>query len=341
MEKFSILRPCEEGASSDAQPLPVRGKGCLLDTVALPMHNRTCRSVMGLLVGNAKTSNRPASKNYFGFNVNFNDVPLENANALHIHKAFEYFMAFSGDFTIQAGDRGRSSVMLRKHDMVVVPAWVKRCFRCTAGREQMHHCAEMQEPGAGPNSGLCALILAGVAGEAWVQWSPETVAEARRNGVRCSDRGVLIDEGAEATEEEPLAQELDCTQDELESYVYRAADRPRVAVPYGDGDVRFEYVDVQPGPEGAWKPESGRNYCVWCLEGPTLTLTSHDAKGAGGNLHTMEVLIAPAGGEWSLSLPKDADRSSLLYLVSSNMTSASFPAQVLEQLYGAQQRRGG
>lgn len=341
MEKFSILRPFEDGASCGAPPLPVLGKGCLLDTMSLPMHSRTCRSVMGLLVGNAKATNRPASRHYFGFNVNFNDVPWGNANALHIHRTLEYFVAYSGDFAIHAGDGGRASVKLNKWDLVVIPPWVKRYFRCDATGEQLHVCPEMQEPEAGGGPGLCALILAGVAGDAWVQWSRETVVEARHNGVRCTDAGVLLDDRADPPAEEPLARELDCSQEELEACVHRAGDRPRVVVPHGDGDMRFEYVDVLPGDAGAWSPEVARSYCAFVLEGPAVVVEGPGTDSCGGTLSAMEVLIVPRGRHWSLSLPDAAERGALVLAISSSITAASFPPDFVKQLIGTQMKGGG
>ena len=136
MEKFAVFRP-SEGSTSAAPPLGVLGKGCLLDTLALGMHNRTCRSIMGLLVGNSKTNNRPSSRHYFGFNLNFNDVPLGNANALHSHKGLEWFMAYSGDFEIRAGNQGKSKVHLSKGDFILVPPDLNRSFVCIASKDQI------------------------------------------------------------------------------------------------------------------------------------------------------------------------------------------------------------
>jgi len=189
LQRFSMFRP-SEGSVSKAPPLGVFGQGALLDTVALQMHNRTSRSLMGLLVGSAKMSNSPASSHYFGFNLNFNDVPYGNANALHIHGTFEYFMAFSGDFEIRAGHNARSVVTLNKFDTCIVPAFVKRYFKCIATREQMHYCEEMKEY----SDGQCALILAGIVGPPSVQWSQETVSKARDKKVLCTNGGIMYDE---------------------------------------------------------------------------------------------------------------------------------------------------
>jgi len=283
---------------------------------------------MGLLVGSSKASNKPASKHYFGFNINFNDVPYGNANALHIHRTFEYFMAFSGDFEIRAGHDARSSITLNKFDTVIVPAFFKRFFKCVATEQQMHRCEEMlQYSDAG-----CALILAGIVGPPWVQWSEETISEARKNKVLCTNAGVLYDGDAEPPKEEPREEELDCSQEELEACVLRAADRPVVTKPYGDGDMRFEYVDVYPGAEGAWKADSGRNYCAWLLEGPELAVQESNDEHGGGILRAMETLVMPKGQEWQLRLPENSSGSTLIYLISGSMTDALHSQEVLDQM---------
>eukprot|EP00931_Biecheleriopsis_adriatica_P051179 TRINITY_DN29659_c0_g1_i1.p1 TRINITY_DN29659_c0_g1~~TRINITY_DN29659_c0_g1_i1.p1 ORF type:complete len:345 (-),score=65.73 TRINITY_DN29659_c0_g1_i1:16-1050(-) len=327
MEKFSVFRP-SEGSTSQAPPLGVIGKGCLLDTVALPGHNRTCRSILGLLVGSAKACNKPASSNYFGFNLNYVDVPHGNANALHAHKAFEYFMAMTGDFEIRAGDNARSSTILNKFDMILIPAYYKRYFKCVATKEQMHFCKEMEAH----SEGQCALLLSGIVGPAYVKWAPETVEQARKNKVTCTDTGVLYDKDTEPPKEEAPCKELDCSQKELESFVVRAADRGCISSPYGDGDMRFEYVDVRPGEGTAWKADPARNYCVWLLEGPDVIVQGGVAEDGTDFLTPEEVLVVPKGQEWSLCLPEESKQSALVYLISGSITEASFPEDVLQQL---------
>lgn len=333
MEKFSILRP-SEGSLSKATPLEVQCKRppSLLDSAALPKHSRTCRSAMGLLVGNASVNNKPASRHYFGFNINYNDVPFGNANALHIHKTFEYFMAFSGDFEIRAGHDARSSVVLKKFDSIVVPAFYKRYFKCIATTEQMHYCEEMKEN----SDGNCALILAGIVGPPWVQWSKETVAAARSQNILCTKAGVLYDADEVPPPDELLEDELDCSQQALEACVLRAADRPVVTMPYGDGDMRFEYVDVQPGAAGRWKADSTRNYCVWLLEGTQL-IVQH-AGTDSDTLMEMEMLVVPKGRDWGLGLGEDVPESSLVYLISSSMSEDSYPEDVLKRMERATKR---
>eukprot|EP00928_Gymnodinium_smaydae_P080721 TRINITY_DN64368_c0_g1_i1.p1 TRINITY_DN64368_c0_g1~~TRINITY_DN64368_c0_g1_i1.p1 ORF type:complete len:336 (+),score=42.50 TRINITY_DN64368_c0_g1_i1:95-1102(+) len=327
MEKFSVLRQ-SEGSLSVSPALGVVGRGALLDTVALDGHNRTCRSVMGVLVGSAKTDNRPASSHYFGFNVNLNDVPIGNANALHIHKTMEYFLAYTGDFEIRAGNDAYASIRLKKFDMIVVPPFYKRFFKCIATTDQTHFCEEMKEHA----NGECALILAGIAGQPWVQWSFETITKAKENNVVCTSLGLLYDEGSDPPHDEPRQEELDCTQEELEACVLRAADRPVVHYPFGDGDIRFEYVELLPEVSNTWNADSQRNYCAWLLEGPQLKVRCKDASNVDQLLLTLETLVIPKGDAWSLSLGTDCKSSALVFLISSNMTEASFPSDVMTQI---------
>ncbi|EOD25329.1 hypothetical protein EMIHUDRAFT_237871 [Emiliania huxleyi CCMP1516] len=264
MEKFAVFRP-SEGSTSAAPPLGVLGKGCLLDTLALGMHNRTCRSIMGLLVGNSKTNNRPSSRHYFGFNLNFNDVPLGNANALHSHKGLEWFMAYSGDFEIRAGNQGRSKVHLSKDDFILM------------------------------NSNDCAMILCGTIGAPWVQWATDVVDAAREKGVLCTDMGILYDAGTAPPEQEER-EVHDVSQAQLESFVHRAADKPCVSSPQGDGDLCFEHVVIR----------------------------AVAGEGIGG----WEVLIADKKeGAWSLSLAGDDAGDDTgparLFVISSSMSTPS------------------
>lgn len=315
IEVFSVVRPfeshmspCVRPLSMSVPPLPVVGKGALLDTVALDNHNRTCRSVMGKLVGNAMASNQSASSQYFGFNCNFNDVPVDNSNALHVHSEVEFFFAYSGDFEIRAGDGGHASVRLDKWDMVVIPAFVKRYFKCVASEAQTHHCREMAEHA----NGQCALILTGLVGEPFVQWTKETVAIARERGVLCSDGGVLLDPGAVVQDES--VRELDCTQAELEACVYRAADRRTATREVGNGNISWQCVDVVPG-SAAWSPEADRDYLLFTLEGEvTLEQESQTQQ-----LVPMQVVVASSDSTWSLSVPGSQTKAAVVFVISASL----------------------
>lgn len=330
MEKFTIFQRDEAGypqnAETSAEPLPLFGKGALLDTVALPGHNRASRTILGLLVGNSKPGFGPASKHYFGFNLNFNDVPIGNANALHIHKTFEYFMAFTGDFAIDAGNGGKSSARLGKFDLIIVPPHIKRSFRCIAAKEDLHYCKEMAED----KDGKCALILAGIVGEPWVQWSAETVEQARKNGVNCTDAGLLIEDGQPAPVQDYVEEE-DCSQEELEACIYHAEDRPKVTRKYGDGDMTFEYVDIPAG--GSWKGDPSRNYVAFLLTGPAVETRRGDHSLAA-TLGPGEVMVFPKEVEWTLarSGAENTDTPSLVFLISANISPASYPPGALSIL---------
>mmetsp|Transcript_86028 Transcript_86028/g.216557 ORF Transcript_86028/g.216557 Transcript_86028/m.216557 type:complete len:320 (-) Transcript_86028:387-1346(-) len=318
MDKFAVFRP-SEGSTSEAPALAVLGKGCLLDTLSFPMHSRTCRSVMGLLVGNNMSSNRPASKQYFGFNLNFNDVPPGNANALHSHKALEWFFAYTGDFEVRAGVNGKSAVRLAKGDFILVPPHVDRYFKCVATSDQLHHCSEMES-----ECGACAMILTGTVGEPWVQWSTDVVAAARENGVVCTDAGILYDVGAAPPDQEWQAVH-DVSQEQLEACVHRARDEPCVTVPYSNGDLRFERVEVSAGAAAAWSPEEGRDYVVCHLAGTTLCLEGGGALSkevAGGpSLQAMEVLVVGRRARgWSLVLREGGDAAvAELFVISASL----------------------
>lgn len=291
-----------------------------MDTMAFPMHNRTCRSVMGRLVGNNKATNCPASKQYFGFNLNFNDVPLGNANALHSHKGLEWFLAYTGDFEIRAGQNGGARIRLAKGDLVLVPPDVDRYFKCAAETEQLHRCAEMESVGVD-----CAMILSGTAGPPWVQWATDVVEAARERGVLCTDAGILYDSDAQPPPAQEWREVRDVSQAELESFVRRAADLPCTTLPHGDGDLRFEYVEVGPGAAGTWTPDLGRNYVVCHLRGPALHLQGCAACGAlevGATLGAMEVLVAGAmEADWSLQAGHDEGAAALLFVLSSSIPS--------------------
>jgi len=174
------------------------------------------------------------------------------------------------------------------------------------------------------------LILAGIVGPPWVQWSKEMVSKARDKKVFCTNGGVLYDEGAEPPTEESLEEELDCSQEELDACVLRAADRPAVTKCHGDGDMRFEYVDLCPGSAGAWKADSARNYCVWLLQGPELTVQG--ANGTSDALIIGEVLVVPKGHEWGLRLLQNAKETALIYVISASITEVSYPQETLNHL---------
>lgn len=340
IETYSIFSPTEvcyqkrPEMQGDFRPLPIFPKGVLLDTVALQGHKRAVRTIMGLIVGNATKNNVPASRQYFGYNLNFCDVPFDNANALHIHKTTEIFTSFSGDFEIAAGVGGRAKVLLKKHDLVVVPPFIKRSFRCRAQPEDMHEC-EALKVAEEINADNCAQILTTLLGEPMVQWSPETVKKARQNGVRCSDAGLLYDEGTSAPVQ-PFYEELDCTQEELEACVLEARDGQSVEVPHGDANVRFEYVDA--AARVFWHAEPDRNYVVFVLKGPSVTIHScapgEDYEGE----ERTEVLSQGhvsviTKRHWRLSCQQsDPSDDSLVFLISANVSRGSYSQEVLDQL---------
>jgi len=314
-----------------ATPLPVFGKGSLLDTVALKGHNRTVRPILGLLVGNNKKGMGPPSKHYFGYNLNVLDVPYGNANALHTHKTLEWFMSFSGDFEIRAGQEGHARLRLAKWDTILVPPFVKRSFKCVSDKEHQHFCEEMREDGP------CGMIMVGLVAEAWVQWAKETVQQARANGVRCTDSGLLYDEGTSPPHQTQVA-EKDCTQEFLESCVLRAEDGASVTHPYGDGDMRFEYVSVGGEGDGSrseWVADGDRNYAIFILDGPPLQIKGSLSAAAchEDSLGVGEVAILPKQEDmFSLCSREGETTRTFMFVMSASMTEASYPTSVLDIL---------
>ena len=107
------------GCSLKYSNVPNR-RGVLLDNVAFDSHARTTQTLLGKVVGNARHDNVAAAPWQFGFNLTRSDVPLNNFNALHTHKAQEVFVCFSGEFRIHVG-AGHTAI-LSPGDFALVPA---------------------------------------------------------------------------------------------------------------------------------------------------------------------------------------------------------------------------
>merc|ERR1711879_136575 len=111
-----------------------------------------------------------------------------------------------------------------------------------------------------------------------------------------------------------------------------------VSKPYGDGDMRFEYVEVRPGDAGSWAADLDRNYCAWLLEGPGLSIQTPRPETCCSTLTSMEVLVVPKGQDWGLHLGSEAEGSALVFLISANITESSYSCEVLKHLAKAVQK---
>lgn len=179
------------------------------------------------------------------------------------------------------------------------------------------------------NSNDCAMILCGTIGAPWVQWATDVVDAAREKGVLCTDMGILYDAGTAPPEQEER-EVHDVSQAQLESFVHRAADKPCVSSPQGDGDLCFEHVVVRAVAGegiGGWSPGLGRDCVVLHLEGPRLRVQGGSML-TPTTLHAREVLIADKKeGAWSLSLAGDDAGDDTgparLFVISSSMSTPS------------------
>jgi len=282
--------------------------GALLDNVALPCHQRTTRLVLGRIVGSVLEDNRPQSLNDFGFNLTVSDVPSANWNALHLHRAPEIFMAYKGEFEIQAGTGGHSKVRLQQGDFVVAPPKLLRSFKCASPPEALPHCEVLGQP-----AGQIATFLLGAP---WVQWARKTIEQSKANGAECDDFGGLgrgpapvatATAGSSATDDivprsaDQLLHEMDCTQADLESITFRARDQPTVVVPWAQGELTFSYEELTPE-----RPQVD-------LEGyqdTTMYLLSGDPVRVGDRfVGRDDVFMSPAGGACRVQLAQGSTRA--------------------------------
>lgn len=304
--------------------------GCLLDNYALPCHERTSQLVMGKLVGTVREDNKPKSSKYFGYNLNFNDVPSGNWNALHLHKAAEIFMPMKGLFVIHAGNGGRNQVRLECGDFIVVPEAVKRSFCCDAEDNDMAWCEALGKK--------AAKIFTVVPGAPWVQWAEETILQARKKGVKCDNFGKLgSDDGAEELIKDDgddvvpksmddMLVELDCTAEEVASWVYRASGHHGpVKVPFEKDKLLFlEHVRLS---------QDRRVHYFDGAEDVSLVMISGQYVLAGGSqIHSEEVYLRAKGTPWEVTLP-DGFEAALLLAVRSNVpTSDAHPLKLVAKL---------
>jgi len=196
-------------------------------------------TILGKVVGNSRADNVAAAPWQFGFNLTKSDVPLNNLNALHTHKAPEVFICFSGEFEIKVG--GGATVRLYQGDFLVVPAGVERSFECT---QTAVWCSELQA-----SAGNMVTLIPG---ESWVQWCHSTIKSARQHGARCNDFGTLLNDsptqkhfnvacGGPRSLHEIVAT-VSISQGQLESLVHRAKDSPHALIPFSNGEM---HVNVQ------------------------------------------------------------------------------------------------
>jgi len=213
--------------------------GVLLDNVALPQHQRTTQTIIGKAVGNSRKDNVGAIPWTFGFNVTRGDVPLNNLNAMHTHKGPEIFIPSCGEFRIRAGTD--LSTTLSLGDFIVVPPGVERSFECikTEG-----WCPELKEE--------VGNIITVLIGKSWVQWSTSTIKDAQDNGAYCTEFGTLIEDGTDSAamsvggpqSVDELIPEVILSSEQFNASIYRANESPRATVPFNDGALTIEVLNM-------------------------------------------------------------------------------------------------
>ena len=170
------------------------------------------------------------------------DVPQDNFNAMHTHRAAEIFIVTRGKFTVSVG--GGHSTTLSPGDFTDVPPGVERCFRCEVADSE-NWCSEL--------NAACGNIATVIPGESWVQWSQSTIQEARERGAKCNDFGTLQGEdvgdvstsivGGPTSVEEVL-DVVALTHAEFLANIYRASEPQCVVVPFRNGELRIEVCSV-------------------------------------------------------------------------------------------------
>ena len=98
-----------------------------------------------------------------GYNMTYNLVEPNKGIALHTHPSIEVFIALTGRWEIAWGERGEHKLLLQPWDMIAVPSHVRHSYKN----------AEEQ---------TASTIMTILPGRASINWAPDVVTEARKNG---------------------------------------------------------------------------------------------------------------------------------------------------------------
>lgn len=108
------------------------------------------------------------------FNMTLVKAAPGKGAALHSHLTVEVFMPLTGEWAVYWGDNGEEEIILRRWDVISVPAGVMRGFR-NVGKEESY-----------------LLALQGGTDAGHVTWSPKVLEQARGTGLELDESGNLM-----------------------------------------------------------------------------------------------------------------------------------------------------
>ena len=139
---------------------------------SIPAHQRTLMSVIGMGV----TDNpqfKPAIPFAENFHIDYIAAERGKGAALHYHDSEEVFVAIEGRWTIYWGESGEEEITLDERDVISVPPFVLRGFKCASDK------------------GLLLSVLGGKT-PGRVKWASKVAEEAKRHGVGFDDAGTAV-----------------------------------------------------------------------------------------------------------------------------------------------------
>jgi len=148
----------------------------LLDAF-IPGNERTTTLFFGNIVTNPDDA--PMFADSYGYNMTYSGVCPGNGNAMHSHPNIEIFVPLDKPFEFAYGPGGENKVLLRPHDLIAVPAGVTHNYKHVSDSKGVGH------------------LLTVLPGQAAIQWGPGVVKQARDNGAKCTESGVLLSEAVE------------------------------------------------------------------------------------------------------------------------------------------------
>lgn len=153
---------------------------CALLDAYIPGHDRTTTLLMGRIVTNP--NDQPHIPGTYGYNLTYNTMTSGKGNALHRHGSVEIFVPLDAPFEFAYGHTGQNKVQLKRGDAIAVPAALNHSYKNVAD----DHPSQMGR------------ILTVLPGRASITWDNGVVAQARKQGVECSDSGILIPKDSDA-----------------------------------------------------------------------------------------------------------------------------------------------